>query len=173
MSGGRGWRVTTGTSGARGRKRERDRGTWSRSRGIRRSCATARGSSSPGTPLYRQVQSCRESAIVCRASSPCFWIRSQLRLVTFACLSRRFATSWMSGEDKKETDGRIVYQVIDCFELWLAEHSYLIIVTYDGTKVDVSPCLYLLEIFIYIHILCIDLNVVNNIKLYYRSFYHL
>lgn len=44
--------------------REVDRGTWSRSRGIRRSCATARGSSSPGTPLYRQVQSRRESAIV-------------------------------------------------------------------------------------------------------------
>lgn len=115
-------------------ERERDRGTWSRSRGIRRSCATARGSSSPGTPLYRQVQSCRESAIVCRASSPCFWIRSQLRLVTSACLSRRFATSWMSGEDKKETDGRIVYQVIDCFELWLAEHSYLIIVTLTEQK---------------------------------------
>lgn len=53
--------------GNRVERSERDRGTWSRSRGIRRSCATARGSSSPGTPLYRQVQSRRESAIVATA----------------------------------------------------------------------------------------------------------
>jgi len=99
-------RMNNGKSGARGRERERDRGTWSRSRGIRRSCATARGSSSPGTPLYRQVQSRRESAIVPKASSPYFLDQESVETRDFCLLVTRKIRYDVNvfGENKRKID---------------------------------------------------------------------